>query len=845
MKIKKPYQRFVTGLLIFALTFIFMGATAMGASYKGDGAVQSTLGGVWIWTLPAVTSKTTCLECHGSGTNQYFTAPDKTSYLMTGHKNMLRPVKPGYPWAAPDGTAYGNNDGGSPYYGNDTYDWSAGTVTLGPPNTPATVPIYFIFGAWLDPTQLNTVYQGGFTGEMPGDSPPSDYFCARCHTTGYRFDNTGPQPAYPYGPNAGQLMTDTDFKRVPVDYITSDGSTCTDTTGTHCTSSWYENGIQCERCHRDVANEAGGHNCYIGGTYSATYTSYSACTGAGGSWTVVKPTYETATALCLECHREENVDTTANTITLTTDLAVSGNSCSDGTSPDSLTCVNGGGTWTAPFFDTEPGQTFLNSPHARFTGSLAQTTQNVPDLSVSLTGSYNSAFKNSTIGDPDYGKNKGCGGCHDVHQGIVEAVNAPKPIKAECSDCHRAGALSDPNAPQINLINHPSGAGTPLEKMATEPARPCIICHMESGAGNPPYHLMRINVDANYSTFPTAIQPQPQIGNTASDGKIAAVWSDIDLACGQCHGGSAGSSATQYSAPYMSKSALAGYAVNIHNTTTSPGFVHADFTWTQDTSVSKQVDFDASRSTCPSGTCTYSWSGAFTATGITVHNSTWTGSAPYTVTLTVTDTASNSTDTKTDPGVTPKTLYTNLTPALTTSVSGFTVTVTDATTNNNGTITGAVKWGDGSADGSITAVGGNTTHTYAKAGTYIIKYVVTDLAVDSAGVNIAKNTSARVVVGTSQGYSISGTVENNASAAILNANATLSLLDSTGKVLRRTSANADGTFTFRPVAPGTYTIGANATALVGTTPTRFTFANVPVTVQNNGSGSSGVIVKAN
>ena len=267
--------------------------------------------------------------------------------------------------------------------------------------------------------------------------------------------------------------------------------------------------------------------------------------------------------------------------------------------------------------------------------------------------------------------------------------------------------------------------------------------------------------------------------------------------------------------------------------------------WTQDTSVSNQVDFDASRSTCPSGTCTYSWSGAFTTTGIKVTNSIWTGTAPYSVTLTVTDTASNSTATKTDAGVTPKVLYTNLTPVLTASVSGFAVTVTDATTGNNGAITGDVMWGDGSSDSTISAVNGTATHTYTKAGTYIIKYVVTDSAVDSAAVKIAKNTSVRVVVGTSQGYIISGTIENNTSAAILNANATLSLLDSTGKALRRTSANADGTFAFPPVAPGTYTIEAIGNALVGTTPTRFTFANVLVTVQNNGSGSSGIAVKAN
>src|SRR5208337_312594 len=186
-----------------------------------------------------------------------------------------------------------------------------------------------------------------------------------------------------------------------------------------------------------------------------------------------------------------------------------------------------------------------------------------------------------------------------------------KPIKAGCSDCHGAGALSDPNARQINLINHPSGAGTPQEKMTAEPSKACIICHMPTGTTGS-YHLMRINVDSTYSTFPTPDQfynttNAQTTPNTAPDGTFAnAVWVDIDMACGQCHGGSAGSSATQYSAPYMSKSTLAGYAATIHNTSGNISSVQADFTWKQDTSVSKQVDFDASRSTCPSGTCTYS-----------------------------------------------------------------------------------------------------------------------------------------------------------------------------------------------------------------------------------------------
>ncbi len=62
-----------------------------------------------------------------------------------------------------------------------------------------------------------------------------------------------------------------------------------------------------------------------------------------------------------------------------------------------------------PFFDASMGQAFLNNPHTRFTENLAQTEQNAPDLSVIMTGNYNSAFQDSSTG-----KNKGCDGYHDV-----------------------------------------------------------------------------------------------------------------------------------------------------------------------------------------------------------------------------------------------------------------------------------------------------------------------------------------------------------------------------------------------------------------------------------------------
>ena len=497
----------VAVVLSIMVALFLLSDYAGAASYKGDGAVPNVTPQATTWAQPPVTTKTTCLECHGSGPNQFTNAPDVSTYLMTGHKNMLRKVSPGSPWASSDGSPYITTDD---HYGSGSiYDWTTGTVdwwaqtSLGNFTDMGTKQLFYIWGAWIDPGQLNTGLDGGFTGEqnLPGGG---NYDCGRCHTTGYRFDASGPEPTT----YKGTPITDAQFSRVPSDYNTG-------------TSSWYLTSIQCERCHRDVANEAGGHNCYIGGVYNPTYTTFSTCTAAGGTFTVVKPTLENATALCVECHRQdysvdpttggEIYDTTNQVITLSTDLKVGdGGSCSDGVSPDRPTCLaTPGNTWSyAPYFDASMGQAFLNSPHARFTGTLAQTAQNSPDLSVSMKGKYNSAFRDSSTK-----KNLGCTGCHDPHQSTVEAVGAPNPVK-DCTDCHT-----------ISTIKHPTGPGTPIP--TGDFPKSCQTCHMSYS-----YHFFRISVDPKYSTFPTETQfyGGQTVANTASDGKLSkAVWMDVDL----------------------------------------------------------------------------------------------------------------------------------------------------------------------------------------------------------------------------------------------------------------------------------------------------------------------------
>jgi hypothetical protein len=417
---------------------------------------------------------------------------------------VLRKVTPNKPWVAADGTSYPLTD--EFYQSGSIFDWLGGTVTVGGPggldplgaypHYNTTQNLYYMFGGWANPNSLNTIFDKGFTGEL---YPNGSYSCARCHTTGYRFDGTAPLPSH-----NGVKIPDAQFSRVPSTYTTG-------------TSSWQLDGVQCERCH--VADML------VAGTrYDHT------ATGISERGVPSMPINESATALCIECHRQETVDTTNNTITLSTELQLSDEgSCADGISPDYATCLSAGKKWNfRPVFKSALGQTFLNSSHARFTGTLAQNAQNSADLSVTMLGTYNSGFTDWVYTN----RNGGCTRCHNPHENTDAASD--KAFWGKCGDCHNI----DKYGPAT--LRHPKGDQT-IYPMGTDGNAPgaCTTCHM----GFKGYHLFRISTDINYSTFPTAAQFYDPVNprrtaNTASDGVMpSAVWIDVDLACGKCHVG--------------------------------------------------------------------------------------------------------------------------------------------------------------------------------------------------------------------------------------------------------------------------------------------------------------------
>jgi len=525
---------------------------ATGQVFHGDGASNDEAGG---WST-AYSDVNQCLSCH------YGT--DTLPYLMSGHKNALRKIAPTVLWGGPDKNLYLNTDD---HYGSGSkFDWADGLVTVGWCNPPATTAqngltsldpsckypyytlpnanapapytpvaptqatggvrtLYYIFGGWMNyggasnptATQLNTVFNGGFTGEL---YPNGNFDCARCHATGFNFDKWAPEPTINTKSNSTPAIPDSSLSRIPTDGFIAQG--------TSGTSSWYLTGVQCERCH--VAAYGWGSHPY------------------NGNVNVTIAYNQAATALCLECHREETVvpaiPPATGSINPANGLATQDRGyCSDLSGNGYAACIlNPEAQWIyKPNFGYGKGQEFLNSPHAKFTGTLMQNAQNSPDLSVNVIGTYNSQFHDTAVPT----NNAGCVGCHDPHQSTVAAAGATKPFVQQCNQCH---ALS---ANIMNTINHPMGPGTPFPTgTASDIPGACITCHMQAALDRANSHLFRISSDVNYSTFPTPNQLYAQnitAPNTAPevsiyDGSVyaTATWLDVDLACGQCHVGGDG-----------------------------------------------------------------------------------------------------------------------------------------------------------------------------------------------------------------------------------------------------------------------------------------------------------------
>lgn len=586
---------------------------------------------VWDYTKQAPDADAGCLHCHSylsqaNGPAERF----KDSYLKTGHKNMLRTVTAGKPWAGPDGVAYTTD-------GTVGIDFSTATVT------PSGKKLFYIYGDWMiaAPTLVYENTVGNNT---------STYSCGACHTAGYSDASlvctVNPTVNTSAGACTAAGGTLTASAAPGVESIGTTGFTPAQPAATFpslnlgtLSPKWDLNGIQCARCH----------NAAIGKVVdtqiaASAYKTTQATSGGMGALTA---TNQGRTDLCFGCHQSQAKVWPAGTTTTLDPTVIP-------------TGASHGAAYGRDFNGHVIGQSFLNSVHGQFTGTVALNAIGKYDLGGlnGAGGIYASKFKGyscwqtasgnspaktkNTAGDeikdkasceslygagawradnggstsdPAY-KQGTCATCHDVHNSLFVDSQAEAALRKTCQDCHVNNATivaTDAAAPQIDelAIAHPMGAGTPFDTTLYENA--CVVCHMATQAeanlnqNTIPAHVWRINTNASYNTFPTSAQfyggscnvgnpgsftTPPQYTTSAActgasgiwtpttqnrnatmspDGTFAnAVWVDLDLACGQCHGGTLGSSNTHNGAMYFDKSYLAGIAPSMHSSSTVP-----------------------------------------------------------------------------------------------------------------------------------------------------------------------------------------------------------------------------------------------------------------------------------
>jgi len=733
-------------------------------------------------TRQILTSDEGCLHCHSTKV-QYNqdVYRQKDSYLLTGHKNMLRKVTPGMVWAGPNAAGVL-----TPYTTDGTNAMTWGTLGVPGSALDGTNPMYYVYGDWM--AALPTVAIAG-----------SAYACANCHSSGF----SGGTAATPGVQSIGTPgYTGTQPADSGAGYVSA----------VKAGYKWDLEGINCSRCHNAAGPSVtqtmiSGGTCKNGSTdVTANYPTQTACAAASYTWTAIGtasafPTTHPTSAgmgslasgaginnLCFGCHQSIGKSWPSGAAQFDPTVIPVG--------------VSHGAAYGRDFNGHVLGNSFLNSVHARYkgaqsgNGSISANSLGENDLTdPNGTTEYNSLFKgytcfqgaansgpggdvaitdasgnaltmttcNSLYGAGSWtvdtnGPQGTCTTCHDVHNSLFIATQSTAAIKKTCADCHVNNATNgdtDVNAPQVAVINHLQNAGTPFDTALFGTGGECVVCHMAKQAvtnGNQTSmltHLWRISTDPNYNTFPTQGQfyagvcsvatgtldaygnkfsalssaacvasggiwsavPENRNASTAPDGtETSAVWVDLDLACGQCHGGSLGASATANNAPYFSKQTLAGYAATMH----TPG----------------------GSSSSPS-----------------------------------------------NPTVSASALTTN----------GFTVSFNDTSTNLATGATITVKWGDGNISGGP---GGSLfTHTYTRAGSFhIYQY--------TAGVGSPNTFMASVPVK----YTISGTVTDNTGTNPLSGVTMALKLNNHTRASARTAA--DGSYSFSNVQGGTsgYTV---------------------------------------
>jgi PKD repeat protein len=822
-------------------------------------------------TRQAVDGDEGCLHCHSTvveynGPAERF----KDSYLKTGHKNMLRKVTAGMKMAGPDGIMY------------DTLGYAAGSInfgTTGNNDATATVssvakPLLYLFGDWMAaaPAGLDVVVNMSGNAKYNGGS---DYSCAACHTAGW--GNSDPTKGLcNYSSKTTQVSCEAVLSGAfgigiwtPISGVQAIGTT--GYAGTQpgdsfpginfgAAGQWDLDGIQCGRCHNATVPSVSATQ-IAASKAKATYP-----TGGGMGNVPGGPTGEWATNLCFSCH--QSMAKTSNGIGVDADIlnptnlivknSITTGTCNVAGKTSESACQTAtptAGIWTptsyVPMFSGHVlGNSFLNSPHARFTGTVAPNSMGKYDIYG--TTAYSSTFKgymcwqSITSTSPAKTKANGheitdkttceglygvgawrpdargnCTSCHDVHNSLF--VQGQEGLRKECESCHdnaTYAAAVGATATQVNpaTINHLTSLGTPFDPAVA--SNSCEVCHMPKPTGADfPMHLWRINCDPAYSTFPSAEEygagftPTKKIANAATDGAYTpAVWVDVDLACGQCHGGSAGAGAVKYDAPYRSKASLADVCNSMHSQAGVNYPVSFTYTIGVPTTLAAALVgtvCDPSDSVCLGKTFTYDWDfGDGTAHGTTLAlTHTYATAGSKTVKLTVSlasggivGSATRNVTVTTPLPAAPDAIISG--GACTWVANTWTLSCTDASTPLASGLQIIVDWGDLTSK-TIGAQGATFTHTYTNPGSFN----VTLRANDSL---LRTDTVTQAAAATPAYFSLGATVKK---AGVNLASATVQLYKQNATTLLyviQTSklSAADGTVSFGSLKPGSYKLVA-------------------------------------
>ena len=820
------------------------------ANWIGQAATTSAVGSDantykrpnWDYTRQAPDADTGCLHCHSyksqaNGPAERF----KDSYLKTGHKNMLRKVTAGQLLVGPDGLPYTTD-------GTNAINMAAGTINVGGLDKT----MRYVYGDWM--AALPTVvYDGGakygcgachtagfkdntnpgvesigtvgYDPKQPADSG-AQYVAAV--TAGHKWDLEGIQCARCHnaavGPvTAGQIAASSFPTTAPL------GG------GMGALSAGVGRNNLCFGCHQSIAKAWPSNTTQYDPTLIPTGVSHGAAAGRDFNGHVIGGSFLNSV------HAKYN--------------GVNSNSANGGIKLNSLgkyDLFDSQPTSTNTVL--EYGSIFKGYSCFQSTSSASPGKTKADGTEIKTKSEcealYGAGSWRADTGGTGAASIQGtCSTCHDVHNSLFVDSQKEAAMRKTCDNCHVDNATtgaSDVATPQVAMYNHPTGPNTPFDTVKYESS--CVVCHMASQAeengdqNSMPVHLWRINTDASYNTFPTVgqfyggtcsvhtgavqnapykpvvylsdissaqcttpgvvgtwtAQAQDRNAQTAADGTYAkAVWVDLDFACGQCHGGSLGTSAVHNSAPYFDKTYLSITAKNMHlNTPTARSSMKlgaADY----------QVLYDGSLSTDSTGTTanlTYSWSTGETGA---IASHTFASATPQTVTLTVTDTNTGGVN-STSKTVTPK-----YSAGIPTALTGVSVTPAGLSATANWTLGGGVapymvrvNWGDGSVV-PVTqplAGAGSLIHNFATARTY----TVTVYALDSgSGGNQTSSTVTTTVTTAASSATVSGLVTRLSGTPVSGAAVTLKV----GNVVKKLAyTNASGNYSISGVATGTYDV---------------------------------------